>query len=91
LGSLILLDKRQRTAVKERACVTKPIGFLLLTLALTSVHPAEAQQTGKVARIGFLGPTSASGNAGRVEVLRKGLRDLGYIEGKNLVIELKKA
>ena len=44
-------------------------------------------QPAKVARIGFLGPTSAASNAGRMEALRAGLRDLGYLEGKNLVIE----
>ena len=44
-------------------------------------------QTAKVVRIGFLGPTSAASNAGRMEALRAGLRDLGYLEGKNLVIE----
>src|SRR6476661_3026490 len=47
---------------------------------------AQAQQA-KVVRIGFLGPTSAASNAGRMEALRAGLRDLGYLEGKNLVIE----
>jgi putative ABC transport system substrate-binding protein len=47
---------------------------------------ARAQQPAKVARIGFLsfGP---AGN--RVEALRAGLRDLGYVEGKNLVIEFR--
>jgi putative ABC transport system substrate-binding protein len=48
-----------------------------------------AQQKGKVWRIGFLGTSSASGLAGRVEALRAGLRDLGYVEGKNLVIEFR--
>jgi putative ABC transport system substrate-binding protein len=48
-----------------------------------------AQPPGKVARLGFLrfGPASAS--AGRVEALRTGLRDLGYVEGQNLVIEFR--
>jgi putative ABC transport system substrate-binding protein len=50
---------------------------------------ALAQQKGKVWRIGFLGPTSASGLADRVEALRAGLRDLGYVEGKNIVIEYR--
>jgi putative tryptophan/tyrosine transport system substrate-binding protein len=44
-------------------------------------------QTAKIVRIGFLGPTSAASNAGRMEALRASLRDLGYLEGKNLVIE----
>ena len=47
------------------------------------------QQPAKVARIGFLGPASASGYASRVEALREGLRDFGYVEGKNIVIEYR--
>ena len=47
------------------------------------------QQTAKIARIGFLGSESASGYASRVEALRAGLRDLGYVEGKNIVIEFR--
>jgi putative ABC transport system substrate-binding protein len=48
---------------------------------------AQAQQPTKVPRIGFLGGGSASANAGRIEAFRQGLRELGYVEGKNLVIE----
>jgi putative ABC transport system substrate-binding protein len=44
-------------------------------------------QTAKVVRIGFLGPNSAASTLSRMESLRAGLRDLGYVEGKNLVIE----
>jgi ABC-type uncharacterized transport system substrate-binding protein len=46
-----------------------------------------AQQAGKVARIGFLGATFASSWANRMEAFRSGLRDLGYVEGKNILIE----
>jgi len=48
---------------------------------------AVGQQPAKVVRIGFLGPNSASSTAGRMEALRAGLRDLGYVEGTNLIIE----
>jgi putative ABC transport system substrate-binding protein len=48
---------------------------------------ARAQQPAKVPRIGFLRFGSASANDGRVDALRAGLRDLGYIEGKTIVIE----
>ena len=62
---------------------------VVFAIALTCAFGgAVAQaQPAKVVRIGFLGPTSAASNAGRMEALRAGLRDLGYLEGKNLVIE----
>ena len=47
------------------------------------------RQPAKVARIGFLGAASASVWASRVEVLQAGLRDLGYVEGKNIIIEYR--
>ena len=50
---------------------------------------ARAQQPGKVARIGLLRFGPASAYAGRVEALRTGLRELGYVEGKNIVIEFR--
>ena len=50
---------------------------------------ARAQQAGKVARIGFLGSATAAGSAKSVEAFRTGLRDLGYVEGKNIVIEFQ--
>ena len=50
---------------------------------------ARAQQRGKVARIGYLGLGPASAWSSRVEALRAGLRDLGWVEGKNIVIEFR--
>jgi putative tryptophan/tyrosine transport system substrate-binding protein len=50
---------------------------------------ARAQQQATVARIGFLGLSPASAAAMRVGALRAGLRDLGYVEGKNIVIEFR--
>src|SRR5436309_8040942 len=50
---------------------------------------AGAQQAGKIARIGFLGPNSASSWASRLEAFRLGLRDHGYVEGKNIAIEFR--
>ena len=48
-----------------------------------------AQQPAKVARIGFLNLAPASAWSRRVEALRAGLRDLGWVEGKNIVIEFR--
>ena len=61
---------------------------LALALALAPLA-AEAQSATKVYRIGFLGAASASTSATRVEALQVGLRDLGYVEGKNFVIEYR--
>jgi putative ABC transport system substrate-binding protein len=48
-----------------------------------------AQQQGKVWRIGFLGIASASGHVKEIDAIRAGLRDLGYVEGRNIVIEYR--
>ena len=50
---------------------------------------AEAQQTTKMARIGFLGATFPSTESARIEAFRQGLRELRYIEGKNILIEYR--
>ena len=65
--------------------------FLTGTGAVLLATPlvAEAQQTGKVFRIGVLGHSSASASAGRIEAFRQGLRDLGYVEGKNVALEYR--
>jgi putative ABC transport system substrate-binding protein len=67
------------------------IVFVLSIVILASTHLAEAQQTTKVPRIGFLSATSLSAIAGRTEAFRQGLRELGYVEGKNIVIEWRSA
>ena len=51
----------------------------------------DAQQPTKVPRIGFLSATSLSAMAARNEAFRQGLRELGYVEGKNIVIEYRSA
>jgi putative ABC transport system substrate-binding protein len=48
-----------------------------------------AQQPAKIYRIGFLGAGSVSGSAKRVDALRASLRNLGYMEGTNIVIEFR--
>jgi putative ABC transport system substrate-binding protein len=50
---------------------------------------AEAQQGAKVYRVAFLGSTSPSGYASQMDAFRVGLRDLGYVEGKNLIIDFR--
>jgi len=67
---------------------------LLVVLGASSlVVPlaAFAQQPMRINRIGFLLAETISGQASRVEALRAGLRDFGYVEGKNIVIEVRSA
>lgn len=59
---------------------------LLGSMGLVLVAPALAQG-GKAWRIGFLGVPPAASYGQRIQALRAGLRDFGYIEGKNLVVE----
>ena len=60
--------------------------WLLCALLFALYAPAQAQQP-KTPRIGFLGGASAVANASRIEAFGRGLRDLGYVEGKNIVVE----
>jgi putative ABC transport system substrate-binding protein len=60
-------------------------GFLAAPIA------ARGQQAGKVYRIGMLEAIPAAQNAANLEALRKGLRALGYVEGRNLIIEYRSA
>ena len=66
----------------------------LIQLALSAwlfalSFPAAAQQPAKIPRIGFLVGTTGSAASTRTEGFRQGLRDLGYVEGKNILIEYR--
>jgi putative ABC transport system substrate-binding protein len=68
----------------------KWVGCLAIVLLLTvSLRMAEAQQTGKIFRMGILDPSTASGSAVFWEALRQELSKLGWIEGKNIAIEYR--
>jgi putative ABC transport system substrate-binding protein len=61
--------------------------FALWAMLFALCPSAEAQQPTKIPRIGYLAPNSLSVLAARTEAFRQGLRDLGYVEGKTIVIE----
>jgi putative ABC transport system substrate-binding protein len=69
----------------------KIVIWLTVAMFLTAAPTAKAQQPTKVRRIGYLDGVSLSVNAARVEAFRQGLRELGYVEGKNIVIEWRSA
>src|SRR5262250_2742560 len=60
-----------------------------LGAALATPLRAEAQHPGKVSRVGFLGSTWPSDYASQVEAFRGAIRDLGFVEGQNLLIEFR--
>jgi len=67
----------------------KIVIWLLATVLLGAVSFANAQQPAKVPRIGFLVAGPLSSYVTRIEAFQQGLRDLGYVEGKNIVIEYR--
>ena len=69
----------------------KIVCLALCAMLFTLSFPAEAQQPTKVPRIGFLAAVSPSAISDRIEAFRRGLRELGYVEGKNIVIEWRYA
>jgi putative tryptophan/tyrosine transport system substrate-binding protein len=70
----------------------KTISFLALSaLLLAFCSSVDAQEPKKMRRIGFLVPGSSATFLARTETLRQGLRDLGYLEGKDVVIEYRYA
>jgi putative ABC transport system substrate-binding protein len=67
-------------------------GFTLSTLLLALCLSANAQQPAKIPRIGYISGTGSPSDPGPyVEALRQGLRDLGHIDGKNIIIEYRGA
>ena len=64
--------------------------WLITAILLALTHPAEAQQSAKIPRIGYLSVSGAPNRPGRyVEAFRQGLRELGYDEGKNILVEYR--
>src|SRR6266508_953306 len=65
------------------------IAFTLTAMLFALCASADAQQPGKIFRIGFLDQSAASGSAVLVEAFRQELIKLGWIEGKNITIEYR--
>ena len=83
--------KRQKCSQRiDNSALIAQHSVLCLTLCavlFALCFSAEAQQPTKIPRIGYLGSTSVSA---RTEAFRQGLRELGYVEGKNIVIEWRR-
>jgi putative ABC transport system substrate-binding protein len=82
---------RQQAIVRKKS-TKKVFGLALGAMLFTLCTTAEAQQSPKIPRIGYLSGTGSAANPGPyVEALRQGLRELGYTEGKNFAIEFRGA
>jgi len=69
----------------------KILVWLLVNLFVANVSVAQAQQPTKIPLIGYLAAVSLSANSARTEAFRQGLREFGYVEGKNILIEWRSA
>ena len=68
----------------------KKIIYIAVIIAMFGgVEIAEAQQAAKIPRVAFLGTASASLVADRLDAFRKGLRELGYFDGQNIILEYR--
>jgi ABC-type uncharacterized transport system substrate-binding protein len=82
----------QLSAKRAERCMSKSsLVWLLATFLLITASIVEAQQTKRVFRIGVLAPPSPSFFSIRFSAFLEGLRDLGYVEGKNISIEYRYA
>ena len=72
--------------------MSKKIAFVATAFViLFSIYPAAAQQAGKMYRIGYLSRDSADRHKALLAAFRKGLKEVGYVEGKNIVLEQRYA
>src|SRR5258706_1750215 len=71
--------------------MSKKISLIVTAVFLTTVSIVRAQPQNKVARIGYLDAPSVLSVPLRAEAFRQGLRELGYVEGRNLIIEYRDA
>ena len=81
MGATVMTIPRGRAATSTVS--------LVVAISLLVAPLAHAQPTSKVYRIGYLGSVSATANPRALEAFRQGLRELGWVEGQNIVIEYR--
>jgi putative ABC transport system substrate-binding protein len=80
----------RKSKIEKRSRRRKLVGIVALAVAFALYGAvADAQQTGKIPRIGYLDNSTASGSAVLVDAFRQELSKLGWIEGKNITIEYR--
>src|SRR5262249_55945684 len=81
--------KRREARAEKKNVNKRTTLWLVATLFLANVSLADAQQPGKVFRIGFLDSSTASGVAVLIDAFKQELGKLGWIEGKNITVEYR--
>jgi putative ABC transport system substrate-binding protein len=79
----IAVRQRSKSAITGKKLLARFFGAVLLTANSLAV----AQPAGKVPRIEYLSAGSAASQVSRVQIFKQGLRELGYLEGKSIVVE----
>ena len=82
-------DNRKSAIQNPKWLSLSVIAFMLVVAG--AVAEGQQQQPGKVPRIGYLTGATPEGQTARIEAFRQGLRELGYIEGNNIIIEYRYA
>ena len=94
LTSILSLGERMNNQ-QGKPMRRRIISVVLATILLATNFPAEAQQQAKVLKIGWLGVRPASGPGGSpggmYEAIQRALREIGYVEGKNVTFEYRSA
>src|SRR5262245_46385868 len=83
MGSSSSPSDNRKSKIQNR----KWAGIFAITLVFVFGGTVVQAQQPKVVRLGFLAATSASAEKSRIEAFRQGMRELGYVEDKNIVIE----
>jgi ABC-type uncharacterized transport system substrate-binding protein len=84
-------SRRDSPSDNRKSKIKNPKFALVGAMLLALCSFAEAQQVTNIPRIGYLNAVSPSAVSDRVEAFRQGLRELGYVEGKNIIIESRYA
>jgi putative ABC transport system substrate-binding protein len=80
------LSDNRKSAIQNRKWLGLSVIPVVLVMAVAVV---EAQQPAKISRIGYVSFGSLSVNRARIEAFQQGLRELAYVEGKNIVVEYR--
>jgi putative ABC transport system substrate-binding protein len=83
----VIIGIRQQAVANSK--ILKVVGYALCAMLFALCSRVEAQQTGKLFRIGYLDNSTAAGRAGLLEAFQQELSKLGWIEGKNFTIEYR--